>query len=75
MATSGSSSNLGLRRRRRRLVHSEAEHHPALSVFCDMAVSHPKSGVRNVKKDIDGLSRPKQHGVLPHEIGLDLAIP
>jgi hypothetical protein len=40
-----------------------------------MAVSHPKSWVRNVKKDVYGLSRSKQYGVLPHEIALDLAVP
>jgi hypothetical protein len=35
----------------------EAEHHPALVVFGNVAVSHPPSDVRDIQQDVDCLSR------------------
>src|SRR3954462_91202 len=52
----------------------EAEHHPALSVLGDVAVCHPQSWIGDVEQDVHGLSRSNQNGVLPHEVGLRLAV-
>src|SRR3982751_3825856 len=53
----------------------EAEHHPALVVLGDVAVRHPPPGVRDVEQDVDGLTGPHQHGVLPDEIAFEDTVP
>src|ERR671937_3117401 len=49
----------------------EAEHHPALVMLGDVAVSHPAPGIRDVEQDVDDLAGAHQHGVLPDEVRLD----
>ena len=50
-------------------VDVEAEHHPALVVFGDVAVRHPQAGVGDVEQDVDGLAGANEHGVLPGQVG------
>jgi hypothetical protein len=38
------------------LVDDEAEHHAALVVLGDVAVSHPVTGVGDLEQDVDGLA-------------------
>src|SRR5919199_4806103 len=57
------------------LTYLEAEHHPALGVFGDVAVRHPEPAIRDVQQDVHGLARAHEHGVLPYKVGLRLAIP
>src|SRR4051794_34556209 len=45
----------------------EAEHHPALMVFGDVAVGHPPARVRHVEQDVDRLAGAHEHRVLPDE--------
>ena len=52
----------------------EAEHHAALVVLGDVAVRHPHAGVGDVEQDVDDLAGPHEHGVLPHQVGLELAV-
>ena len=55
-------------------VDVEAEHHAALVVLGDVAVRHPPSRVGDVEQDVDDLPGAHQHGVFPHQVGLDLAV-
>src|SRR5690242_14494452 len=55
-------------------VDVEAEHHAAFVVLGDVAVRHPQAGVRDVEQDVDGLAGTDQHGVLPDEALLGLAV-
>src|ERR687897_3025606 len=59
----------------RGLIHVEAEHHPALVVFGDVAVRHPGAGIRNVQEDVDRLPGSDEHRVLPDQIRLLDAVP
>ena len=52
-------------------IDVEGEHHPALVVLGDVAVGHPATWICDVEQDVDDLSRPDEHGVLPHEVRLD----
>jgi RimK family alpha-L-glutamate ligase len=49
----------------------EAEHHPALVMLGDVAMSHPAAGVRHVEEDVDGLAGAHEHRVLPDQVRLD----
>src|SRR3954471_22906238 len=53
----------------------EAEHHPGLVVFGDVAVGHPAARVRDLEQDVDGLPGADQHRVLPDQVRLRLAVP
>jgi hypothetical protein len=53
----------------------EAEHHPALGVFGDVAVRHPQPGIGDVQQDVHRFPRPQEHGVLPDEVLLGLLVP
>src|SRR5919108_5268671 len=64
----------GCVRARDLLVDVEAEHHAALVVLGDMAVSHPAAGIGDVEQDLDRLLGSHQHRVLPHEVGLRDAV-
>src|SRR3954454_10386503 len=55
------------------LDDGETEHHSALVVLSDVAVSHPHAGVGDVEQDVDGLPGAKEHRVLPDEVGVRLA--
>src|SRR5690242_17574660 len=54
-----------------RRCNVEAEHHPALVMFGDMAVRHPHSGVGDVEEDVDGFAGSKKDGVLPDQVRFD----
>jgi trehalose/maltose hydrolase-like predicted phosphorylase len=57
------------------LEHLEAEHHAALDVFGDVAVSHPAPGAADIEQDVDNLTGPNQNGVLPDEVGFGHTAP
>src|SRR3954469_10213278 len=46
----------------------EAEHHSALVMLGDMAMRHPDPRVRYVEQDVDRLTSPHEHRVLPHQV-------
>ena len=48
---------------------------PLSVVLGDVAVRHPQPGIGDVQQDVDGLARAQQHGVLPHQVRLRLAVP
>src|SRR4051794_18651227 len=46
----------------------EAEHHSALVMLGDMAMRHPDPRVRYVEQDVDRLTSPHEHRVLPYQV-------
>src|SRR5690349_22588057 len=48
----------------------EAEHHPGLIVFGDVAVRHPEPRIGHVEEDVDRFAREDDDGVLPDEVRL-----
>ena len=48
----------------------EAEHHSALVMLGNVAVSHPSARIRDIEEDVDGFPGADENGVFPDEVRL-----